>query len=97
MIGRLYAASGDRSRAQEILEELEGRARNEYVSAMHIAAIYTQLREKDKAFEWLEQAYEERSALLFTLDVHPFLSFDNLRGDSRFQDLLRRIGLRNGG
>ncbi len=60
---------------------------------MHIASIYTQLGEQEKAFEWLEEAHEERSSLLFGLERNPFSPFDNLRGDPRFEDLLHRIGL----
>ncbi len=93
ILGAVYAAVGDQSRARELLMELERRRQNEYVSALDIAKIYTYLDDTDKAFEWLEKAYEERSALLFTIDVHPFLPFDSLRSDSRFEDLLLRIGL----
>ncbi len=49
------------------------------------------LGEKDRAFEWLEKAYEERSDLLVYLKVEPRL--DSLRGDPRFADLLRRMRL----
>jgi serine/threonine-protein kinase len=95
-LGAVYAASGDRNRAREILAELEQRCQKEYVSAMHIASIYTQLGEKEKAFEWLEKAYEERASLLWALERYPFASTDSLRSDPRFGDLLRRIGLRDG-
>jgi hypothetical protein len=49
------------------------------------------LGEKEQAFEWLEKAYEERSSALVYLKVDP--SFDSLRDDPRFTDLLRRIHL----
>ena len=96
-LGIVYAASGDQSRSREILMELEQRARDEYVSAIHIAAIHAQLGEKDEAFEWLERAYEERCALLFTVDSGTFYApFDSLKADPRYRDLLRRIGLKDG-
>jgi hypothetical protein len=48
------------------------------------------LGEKDKAFEYLEKAYEERSSdLPYFLKAD--LRVDNLRSDSRFQDLMRRM------
>ena len=46
---------------------------------------------KDQAFVWLDKAYEERSSSLTALKVDPEL--DSLRSDSRFAELLRRIGL----
>ena len=96
-LGIVCAAFGHRSRAREILIELEQRARDEYVSAIHIAAIHAQLGEKDRALEWLERAYEERCSLLFAV-VNGYIgrSFDLLENEPRFQDLLRRIGLRDG-
>jgi hypothetical protein len=53
--------------------------------------IHAGLGEKDKAFEWLEKAYQERSEELLFLKVEPVL--DPLRADPRFQSLIRRIGL----
>ena len=57
-----------------------------------IATVYASLGEKDKAFEYLEKAYEERSSDL-PYFLKSDLRIDNLRSDPRFQDLLRRIGL----
>ena len=57
-----------------------------------IGTIYAGLGEKDKAFEFLEKAYQERSP-----DIPYFLKadlrIDSLRSDPRFQDLVRRVGL----
>ena len=96
-LGIVHAAFGDPGQAREILNELEQRARDEYVSAIHVAAIHAQLGEKDAAFEWLERAYEERCSLLFAV-VNGYIgrTFDLLKDETQFQDLLRRIGLRNG-
>jgi hypothetical protein len=52
---------------------------------------FTQLGEKDRAFEWLEKVYQEHSFWLPFLKVHPHL--DPLRSDPRFADLVRRVGL----
>ncbi len=68
------------------IESLENPARPEGV-----AGLYGQLGEKDKAFEWLERAYAERSDGLSLLKVDPW--FDPLRSDPRFTDLMRRVGL----
>ena len=58
---------------------------------MDIALIYSSMNERDKAFEWLEKAYDERTPWLIELNVTP--EFEPIRDDPRFQDLLRRIGL----
>lgn len=47
--------------------------------------------DRDRAFAWLERAYEERSNRLAYLRVEPL--FASLRPDPRFDDLLTRIGL----
>jgi len=54
-----------------------------------MAGIYAGMDEKDKAFEWLERAYEQRDWM--TLKLDPFM--DSLRSDPRFRDLLRRLDL----
>ena len=55
-----------------------------------MASVYAALGEADAAFDWLERAYERRSLMIRWIQVDP--SFDSLRSDPRFQDLLRRIG-----
>lgn len=59
--------------------------------AFYLATIYTGLGQKDQALQQLEKAYEERFYRLIFLGVDPV--FDSLRGDPRFQELLRRVGL----
>jgi tetratricopeptide (TPR) repeat protein len=90
-LGHAYAVSGNREEAQKVMDELEELSKQRYVSSYHIALIYTGLGEKDRAFEWLEKAYEERSDLLVYLKVEPRV--DRLRSDPRFTRLLRRMGL----
>jgi TolB-like protein/Tfp pilus assembly protein PilF len=96
-LGTVYAGSGDFSRAREILGELEQRARDGYVSAIHVAGIHAQLGETDEAFGWLERAFNERCSLMFALDSgYMGRAFDPIKSDPRYRDLLRRLGLRNG-
>jgi tetratricopeptide (TPR) repeat protein len=81
---------GKRAEAEKILNELQRQAKGAYVSPYMIAVIYSGLGQKDKAFEFLEKAYQERSP-----DIAYFLRadlrLDTLRPDPRFQDFLRRV------
>jgi tetratricopeptide (TPR) repeat protein len=89
-LGYAYAASGERSEAERILEQLKERATREYIDSTLIAYMYVGLGQKDKAFAWLEKGYQERSGLMPWLKSEPKL--DSLREDARFADLVRRIG-----
>jgi len=84
-----YAQSGNTREAQKMLVVLKQLSKRRYVSSLDIAVIYIGLGEKDRAVEWLQKAYEERSAFLIFLRVDP--RYDPLRSDPRFQDLLRRM------
>ena len=86
-----YAMSGNTVQARKLLRELMDLQKQRYVSPAAIAQLYISLGEKDRAFEWLEKAYQERSNFMAYLGVNP--AVDPLRSDPRFQDLLRRIGL----
>jgi adenylate cyclase len=90
-LGHLYAVTGKKVQAQALVSDLLEQSRKRYVPAYDIAVIYTGLGQKDQAFEWLDKAYQERSGWLAYLKVEPRL--DNLRSDSRFTDLLKRVGL----
>ncbi len=90
-LGFAYAIAGQRDEAIRVLENLQVTDRERYVPAYNFAIIYTGLGDLDQAFEWFEQAYQERSGFLPFLKVEP--TVDSLRGDARFQDLLERVGL----
>ncbi|MDQ3063381.1 MAG: tetratricopeptide repeat protein, partial [Acidobacteriota bacterium] len=90
-LGRAYALSGERDKANKVLDELREMSKRRYVSPYLFAVVYVGLGDKDQAFAWLEKAYNERTFFLIWLKVEP--RFDSLRDDPRFQDLLRRIGL----
>ena len=90
-LGHAYALSGKRAEATRILEKLEEMSKRSYVPPYDFAVIFAGLGEKDKALEWLQKAYEDRSAYLVYLNVEPI--WDGLRSDPRFTDLLRRMRL----
>jgi DNA-binding winged helix-turn-helix (wHTH) protein/TolB-like protein/lipoprotein NlpI len=89
-LGHGYALAGKRSEALAILDELKMLSKQKYIPAYFIAVVYTGLNDKAQAIEWLEKGYQERSGALNFINVDP--RFDVLRGDPRFQDLLRRMG-----
>jgi TolB-like protein/Tfp pilus assembly protein PilF len=88
---RAYAHAGRQKDALRLLAELKRRRKAGYVPAGAFVNAYLGLGENDEAFLWLEQAYKEQSNILLFVKVHPY--FDPLRGDPRFEDLIRRIGL----
>jgi TolB-like protein/DNA-binding winged helix-turn-helix (wHTH) protein/Tfp pilus assembly protein PilF len=88
-LGRIYAEAGRTAQAKKILRELQEPSQQTRPDPYHVALIYIGLREKGKALEWLEKAYEDRNPWMDLLKVDPWL--DPLRSDPRFQDLLRRM------
>jgi len=93
MLGEAYALAGDKTRARQILNELQIRAEREHVSPLYPAIIHTGLGDKDLAFSELEGAVEERATDLLGIKV--IALFDPLRSDQRFAALLRKVGLPN--
>ena len=70
---------------------IEASKAGDYVSPLAFAQFYARLGEKDNAFAALEQAFQERHPWLGFLKSD--LSFEPLRTDPRFADLVRRIGI----
>ena len=88
--GHAWAASGHRTEAEAALAQLRELSKQAYVSPIAFAAIYTALGQRQVAFVWLQGAYRERNPGMIGLQVDS--SFDDLRPDPRFQDLLHRVG-----
>ncbi|MGQ0543053.1 MAG: tetratricopeptide repeat protein, partial [Blastocatellia bacterium] len=78
-----------RSEARTILTRIEGM--DLYASPALLAAVYSALDDNDKAMELLERAYIKRDLLLRFIGTG--YEYDGLRGDPRFKDLLRRMGM----
>ncbi|HJS24200.1 MAG TPA: protein kinase [Pyrinomonadaceae bacterium] len=89
LLARTYALAGRKNEATSLLNELT--EMQSYVSPYRIAAIHAALGDKDRAFKWLEYAYDGRDGWLIWLAVDPVV--DDLRDDRRFADLLNRLGL----
>jgi len=62
-----------------------------YQSPFGTAILYAHLGQKTKALDSLENAYQQRSLAMTEIAIEP--AFDSIRGEPRFQDLLRHIRL----
>jgi serine/threonine protein kinase/TolB-like protein/cytochrome c-type biogenesis protein CcmH/NrfG len=67
------------------------KARTGYVSPYQIAELYSDLADKDHAFERLNTAYQEHDINMIQLRTD--FTMDSLRSDSRYAELVRKIGL----
>ena len=90
-LGIIYAMEGKEDKAKGILDELLELEKQRYVQPSYIASIYGYLGEMDKAFEWLEKAYEERDQQMIYLKAWEI--YDPLRSDPRFKAMLKKMKL----
>jgi TolB-like protein/DNA-binding winged helix-turn-helix (wHTH) protein/Flp pilus assembly protein TadD len=88
-LARAFSASGNKDEATNLLAQLKKRSNASYSHGSEIATVYAALGDKDQAMIWLTKAYDER----FNPGVLLRPGFDPLRSDSRFQDIVRRVGL----
>jgi tetratricopeptide (TPR) repeat protein len=92
-LARLRALAGDRRDAIRLLDQLEAsnRAGTTHLAPEYFGYLYAALGEDDKALMLLERAVAERDLGVLWLKVDPRL--DRFRGEPRFQELVRRVGL----
>lgn len=87
----IYSRAGQQKQARHAVKTLQELDRQRYTSPDPILWAYLAARDKNQAFIWFEKAYAAHSNLLTSLKVNP--AYDPLRGDPRFQVLMRRVGL----
>jgi TolB-like protein len=80
---------GDRKAADAALADLIANGRDRL--AYQIAEVYAVRGEKDKAFEWLQIAFDNHDTGILTLLVDPLLR--GLRDDPRYKNFLAKLGL----
>ena len=90
-LGRAYAGSGQHELARNVLKELEELSKRCYVSAYSKAIIHLALGDQDQTFDYLEKACDDRCEMMTWLRIDP--SFDSIRSEPRFTNLLQRVGL----
>jgi tetratricopeptide (TPR) repeat protein len=92
LLGQLYGLARRQNDARRMLATLERMHPGGNDPVYQMAQVHLGLGDKDRAIALLEKAYSDRSPWLSWLKVEP--SFDALRSDPRFADLLRRIGFK---
>ncbi len=90
-LAHALARSGQSEEARRILDRLLADRRTKYVPAYDIAVIHEGLGAEPTALEWLERAFDERSALLMHVAWDP--RFRSLSGEPRFRAIVRGMGL----
>ena len=84
-----HYVQGDRKAADAALADLVANGRNGL--AYQIAQVYAVRGETDKAFEWLQIAFDNRDGGTLSLLIDPLLR--DLRDDPRYKSLLTKLGL----
>ncbi len=90
-LGHVYALSGKKYDAQNMLDLLKEMSDNQYVAPYWMAVLYVGLGEKEQALDWLEKAFEGRDGSMVFLKVDPV--FNGIRSDPRFVRLIKKMGL----
>ena len=91
MLGHAEAATSNQTEARRVVAELNELARTRYVSGYAFAVIYLAIGDRNEALNWIEKAARERGDYFIQLiAVDPYC--DSLRGDQRFEAVVRRMG-----
>jgi DNA-binding winged helix-turn-helix (wHTH) protein/TolB-like protein/Tfp pilus assembly protein PilF len=91
LLADALARGGHREEALNIVNALEQRGATEPVAAPNLALAWVALGDFDRAFTWLNRACDRRVPLVRVVNAEP--GFAPLRGDPRFAQLVKRIGL----
>jgi tetratricopeptide (TPR) repeat protein len=87
-LGYVYAVSGDRAKAEQILRDLDDLAKKQYVSPALPASVYLGLGEKAEALDWIEKGYEDRDPMLWW---NTDQLYDSVRNEPRFQAIMQKV------
>ncbi len=85
------AKMGQKDRAEEKLEELLERSKQEYVSKTVIAVLCFALEKDELGFQCLDKAYQDYDSWLRTIKVEPI--FARVSKDPRYTELLRKMSV----
>jgi serine/threonine protein kinase/TolB-like protein/Tfp pilus assembly protein PilF len=88
---KAFSGQGRDAFWREYLSQLTRESKERYIPQTAIAAVQTRLGRNDQALDTLAKAIEEKDVGLVELKVEPV--FEPLRSNSKFSELLRRVGL----
>jgi serine/threonine-protein kinase len=88
-LGYAYAIGGQRAKAEQDLTALQELAQRQYVSPSAFVTVYLGLGDKEKVFEWLDKAYEQRDSACWYLKIDQI--YDDIRNEPRFQAIITKI------
>jgi serine/threonine-protein kinase len=91
-LGYTFGILGKEDDALRILEELQARSKLQYVPKYAMALIYFGLGEKEKAFNYMEQALEEKSIQIEELMLDP--NFSAFRQNPEFETIQEKMNLK---
>jgi TolB-like protein len=90
-IAILFALSRKREEALEQMEKVKAlRAEKNTDPSFDLATFHAVLGEKDKAIEFLNQAFKNHLGVLINIKTYPDLR--SLHGDPRFEELVKKMG-----
>lgn len=84
------AKDGKQAEARKELQEMLKPQDDRFIPTYNIAMVYNGLGERDETLAWLERGLQNRDPRMTFLKADR--KWDNLRGDPRFQDIMRRVG-----
>jgi serine/threonine-protein kinase len=87
----VYGVSGRKEDAATMIELLEEKCKEEYVSPYWMSIAYLGAGHSTEALAWLEKAYKEKDGSMLFLNIDPV--FDSIRSDERFMKLLKNMRL----
>ncbi len=90
-LGWALAGAGRKEEALALLGRLEDMERERFVPSFYRATIHMGLEDRDRAFQYLDKAMEERNGWMVYMKTLPL--FDSLRSDPRFTALVKKVGL----
>jgi len=90
-MGFMYAKLGEHEKAREILSDLLKKSTQRFIGPEDIALVYAALGDHDTAFSYLEKSLQEHGFYMCFIKVDH--RFDILRGDPRFDEIVKKMGL----
>lgn len=85
----VHGGRGDLTAARRVLAELRAERADRYIPAYELARAALGARFHEEALDWLDTAFADRAHAMVFLNEDPHL--DPLRGNPRFDELVRRV------